>query len=174
MSSLLPTPEELSAVRRKLVGRAQRVGIPPMDAEAVVDAAIQKALLKSRDETIPLERRAGQALRDERVEYLRRRDARPRIVSDEVPEIPVESSPSGHLEMIEQFEAIKGHLGDEALQFVFLRIVGFSEREIGEQPGWDAMRAARVRRRLERHAHLLHDKLLPHIHAPHSEQEKAS
>jgi len=174
MSSLLPTPDELSALRRKLIGRAQRTGLPVMDAEAVVDAAIQKALMQSSDETLPLEQRARQALGDERADYFRRQNARPVIVSDEVPDIPVGASPSAHLELIEQLQAIKEHFGDETLQFVFLKIMGFSEREIGEQPGWDPMRAARVRRRLDRQAPGLHDKLFPHINAPHSEQEKAS
>jgi hypothetical protein len=171
------TATEMKMLQRALTQAAIRGGVPAADAEEVADRAIGKATMRPGDRRIPFERRARQALKDERVDYFRRADARPNIVTDEIPagfEIPDEpDNPGAYLETVQSLRDMKALIGDEATKYAILRVVGFSEREIAELDGWDTLRAARVRRRLARHAPAVYDKICP-MDTPSSAQEKAS
>ncbi len=131
-----------------------------MDAEEVADRAIEKVTLRPGNTDVPLAQRLFKALEDARADYFRRRDARPKVSGDEIPEIPLSTAPGARLELIETGQAIREALGDDALQFVFWKISGYTEREIAEMDGWDPLRAGRTRRRLERHAASVHDLIL--------------
>jgi hypothetical protein len=153
MAVLRPnSDEDPRAVRPAAIQSALRQGIPDMDAEDLADRAIEKAMRDSNNPAIPLERRVGQALRDERADYFRRQYARPRIATDEVPDVPADDGePGSCIELIDACLEIRERFGQDELEYIFMRVAGFAEREIGKQPGWDPMRAARVRRRLARH-----------------------
>ena len=172
-----PTPDEdpraVRAVRQSLVRSAIAQGIPAMDADEVADRALEKAMLRSSMSGIPLALRGRQALKDERAEYFRRCDARPLIATSELPDVSSQDDPSSAIELLDSCHEIARVYGEDILKYAFLRIAGFSEREIAQQEGWDALRAGRVRRRLERNAPAIYDRILNMPSMP-NEQEKAS
>lgn len=153
MTKALPSStSELALLHRRLVAHAEDRGVPQMDAEDVASQAISKATLeRARPGAPPLPVRARVALRDEIADYHRRRDARPRI--DHGAEIP-ESNHSPDLDARRRLRliarALRQELGEEVLRYAFMVAAGYSERQIAEQPGWDRLRAGRVRKRLER------------------------
>lgn len=149
-----PAPEnDLQSVRTRLLATARSVGIPDMDVDDVVDRALAKATRPDRQHTpgVSLGRRAGQALKDEQTDYWRRRAARPQLAEDpDTPDLPDWRDPTAAIDFIEASAEIQRRFGDEVIQYVYLCIYGLSEREIGELRDWTPLRAARVRRRLQR------------------------
>lgn len=170
-----PSAEDFGCVRSRLLETARRSGIPEMDVDDVVDRALAKATRPDRKHTkgVPLGPRAGQALKDEQADYWRRRDARPQISDAEVPDLPAPATddPAAAIDLREMCAEIERQFGREGIEFVFLRSYGLSEREIGERAGWTPLRAARVRRRLQRNASAIYAIL--QIPVP-SEQKEAS
>jgi len=165
--------EDLTCVRSRLLQTARRSGIPEMDVDDVVDRALAKATRPDRRHTegVALGPRAGQALKDEQADYWRRRATRPQIIDTEPPDLPDSSDPTAAIDFREACIEIEREFGREVIEFVFLRIYGLSEREIGERAGWTPLRAARVRRRLQRNASTIYAILRIPVR---SEQKEAS
>jgi hypothetical protein len=162
MAIELPAEEDPIRVRASLRRTVIRMGVPDLDADEVVDRALEKALIAQRPQTsgVSLGRRAGQALKDERIAYLRRCAARPRRADGEVPDSPGGDDPTTAIEMVQSCERLRELLGNDALQYIFWDMAGFSEREIGEMPGWDTLKAGRVRRSIARKGAVARDLVL--------------
>jgi DNA-directed RNA polymerase specialized sigma24 family protein len=162
MATELPADEDPSRIRVRLLRQARAMGVPDMDADDVVDRALENAMLSDRPPTpgVSLGRRAGQALKDERIAYLRRGAARPQCVDEELPELPSSEDPTTTIEFIQSCEQIQERLGADTLQYIFLRICGLTEREIGELDGWDPLKAGRIRIDLRRKAPMIFASIL--------------
>jgi len=153
MTNDLPsTNADLQDLRALLKVRARAGGVPAHEVDDVVDRALAKAAREPvREGAPPFAVRAGAALRDERVEFFRRGNARPQLQDDaEPPDIASPDTAHARLEFAELVRELRAELGDETLEYAFLVSAGYSEREIAERPGWDTLRAGRVRRRLKR------------------------
>jgi hypothetical protein len=154
----------LALLQRRLAFDAVKKGVPQMDAEDVAARALNKALLeKPRQGSPPLPVRVRGALRDEIADYYRRRAARPHIDRhNEIPEEAEELDLDAGRRFRQLAVALRERLGDDVLEYAFLVVSGHSERDISERPGWDQLRAGRVRKRLERNGPKLLDALDHH------------
>lgn len=148
------TSAMLAVLRKNLLARAIGMRLPPEDVDEVVDRALAKAASeRAPDPAISFEQRAGAAFQDVRVEYYRRRDARPEIEPDaEVPEIRYDASVHERAVFAETVQEMRAALGADVAKFAVLTCMGHSERAIGELLGWDPLRTQRVRRRFARNA----------------------
>lgn len=158
-----PTPEELQALRTRLQRAAEhgRVPIPRADVEDVTQDALLKLVREKPNEgSPPLVVRGFVALRQAKVDYVRRRKRAKQppleVLDDqaEVARLDVE------LRLLELEETVRHEVGGDALEVARARQVGMTEAELAGQPGWTSQRAGAARRRLKRGADRLRAELL--------------
>lgn len=145
-------------LRKRLVGTALKRGMPPADADDIVQEAMYKILKRGSwtDETI--ETYLFRALRDKEAEYWRRRKTDERRVeqpnADESGSDPLESwtppRPDASLELILTETAVREVLDDDAMAYAVLHAMGLSGRQIARKLGWPKRKVEAARIRLAR------------------------
>lgn len=151
---------DLEVLRRRLVGTARRQGVAPADAEDVAQEALAKVVgERVRPGAPPMEVRAFVALRDQRIEYIRKRSRETERRSP----WPVEQGSEDSLgepvgvarvedgfALIEAVDVVCRVVGEDSMCFAYLKAFGATERDVQEIMGWTAQRAAAARVRLSR------------------------
>jgi DNA-directed RNA polymerase specialized sigma24 family protein len=146
------TTRDIATLRERLARRAIRLGVPCEEAADVAGAAVAKAARERHpDPSLSFAQRSSAALRDEIADFWRRRSCRPDIDPEAKPAEPV--CPPTAVRASEFHDAVrhlKEVLGADAVKYFVLHTAGYSEREIAELPGWDPLKASRVRRHIAR------------------------
>lgn len=139
-------------LQARLTGTARRRGVPEHEAEDVAADAITKAAIEpARNGRPPLEVRASVALRDTVPEFFRKAERSPELLPEEaLPEPAAVIDLTEGLRLAELCDGICRVIGEEGLFYAIQVSRGYTEAEIAQLPGWDAARAARVRKRIER------------------------